>query len=269
MTAGSFGVHLADGRFVVRRAEVDAKETSFILPDGAVVALDPRGELIAVATGSRLALLAMSGATLQTFDLDPELVVKEVEFRVDGERLWVFGTVGPRFHAHAFDRALAPGGQYDLALAQGPYPTTINLHPSEDAFLLTTNEDGRDQDATIHRLGIRVEGGVLRVLFDQDEIDHPSVGFTKDGNVIVGVDAYNGVTLFGWPDTVDSSLMVRQLPSLEEEALIDWSARGAFGKPDDDAGNDLGGSLGTDSFLEVTKDESDAWTLRVWRLEPR
>lgn len=298
---GSVGVHLADGRFVVRRAEPGAPEIATLtLADGAIVALDPRGELVAVATGSRLELLAMSGATLKSAELARGLVVKDVEIRADGERLWVFGTLDATFQAHAFDRDLTPAGAYALELPQGPYPTTINVHPHEDAFVVTTNEDGRDQEATIHRMGLRAEGGVLRVAFDQDEIDHPCVGFTRDGSAIVGVDAYSGVRLFAWPDyefvagaappdgfesrfdgaivgdhvlterhpadTTDSSLLVLAVPSLDEEGQIDWSARGEFGTPEDDAGNDLGPSLGADRFLEVTRD-ADAWTLRIWRLD--
>ena len=298
---GHVGVHLADGRFVVRRAEAGAPELAALtLDDGAVVALDPRGELLAVAAGSRLELLAMSGATRERVELVRGLVVKDVEFRPDGERLWVFGILGATFQAHAFDRDLKPAGAYELELPQGPYPTTICVHPHEDAFVVITNEDGRDPEATIHRIGLRAEGGALRVVFDQDEIDHPCVGFTRDGSAIVGVDAYNGVMLFAWPqhayvagapppegfesrfdgavvgdhvlterhraDTTDSSLLVLAVPSLAEEGQIDWSARGEFGTPEDDAGNDLGPSLGADRFLEVTGN-ADAWTLRIWRLD--
>ena len=46
--------------------------------------------------------------------------------------------------------------------------------------------DGRDPEATIHRLGIRAADGAALVVFNQGEIDHPSVGFTQDGSAIVG-----------------------------------------------------------------------------------
>lgn len=297
-------MHLADGRFVVRRAAVDAPEIASFVVGDAVVAIDPRGERIAVATGSQLTLLGMSGIEEKAADLAPGFAVKDIAYRADGERLWVFGTVGASFHAHAFDRALTPSGAYALTLAQGPYPTGLDVHPTEDAFLLTTNEDGRDQDASIHRIGARVEGGALRVLFDHGDIDHPCVGFTRDGSAFVGVDAFNGVTLWRWPDherideallpegdesrfdgavigdhllterhaagTSDSALMVLAVPSLTQEALITWSTRGDFGAPDDDAGADLGGALGADCFLEVKSGASEgAWILRVWRLSAR
>ncbi len=301
---GSVGVHLADGRFVVRRAASGTPEVgSLVVPDTAMIALDPRGLVMVRVMGSRLDLLGMSGAPLKTTELTPGVVVKDVEFRADGERLWVFGTVGETFHAQAFDRALVPSGAYDLTLAQGPYPTSIHVHPNADAFLLTTNEDHRDPDATIHRIAASVAGGVLRVLWDKDEIDHPCVGFTRDGRALVGVDAFCGVSLFAWSDHARvgeaplpegyesrfdgeivgehllterhpegepaSSMMVHALPSLAEEARIDWAARGEFGTPDDDAGMDLGPALGSECFLEVKEDAgAAAWTLRVWRLVP-
>jgi hypothetical protein len=137
--------------------------------------------------------------------------------------------------------------------------------------------------------------------FDRDDIDHPCIGFTADGGAIVGVDAFNGTSLFkvadyslvaesplpyGFEsrfdgivvgahlltechptDSTESSLRVLALPSLAEEARFDWSARGDFGRDDEDAGADLGPSLGADRFLEVKQGAADSWTLRLWRLD--
>ncbi len=302
LASGSVGVHGADGRFVVWRAVEGAPEIAAVaLPDDALVGLDPRGEWFAVAAAGRLELRALSGAgaVLATAAIDPALAVRDVEVRADGERVWVLGTIGDQFAAHAFARDLTLAGRFALALAQGPYPTTVNVHPREDAFVITTNEDRRDPDAPPHRLGLRVDGTALRTLFDT-EIEYPCVGFTSDGSAVVGVDAFQGVTLLGWPDYVElasatpaegdesrfdgavvgarvvaechpageiaSSLWVLALPSLSEEARIAWPTRAEFGEPDDDAGLALAGALGDDKFLEATRAASGAWLLRVWRV---
>ena len=151
-------------------------------------------------------------------------------------------------------------------------------------------------------MGVVVEAGQPRVVFSRDDLDFPCVGFTRDGRFLVGVDAFNGVTLFRWPDfaydataahpeghegrfdamildghvvterhaedTTESSLLVLSLPTLAEEAQIAWSERGAFAKPDDDFGLDMAAAVGSDAFLEVTNDPTDtsAWTCRIWRL---
>lgn len=305
MARGSVGVHLADGTFVVRRAAAGAPVVaSLLLPEAANVALDPRCEVVAYADASRVSLVTLAGASLGQAELLPDVVVRRLEFRADGERLWVFGSAGATLRAYVFDRKLALLGDHGLDLGHDPAPFSVHLHPTEDAFTVLTNEDGRDPELPMRFMAIVVEAGQPRVVFSKDEIDYPCIGFTSDGRFLVGVDAFNGVTLWRWPDherideallpegdesrfdgavigdhllterhaagTSDSALLVLAVPSLTQEALITWSARGDFGEPDDDAGADLGGALGADCFLEVKSGASEgAWILRVWRLSAR
>ncbi len=296
------GVHLRDGRIEIRRAESGAPILAVLDgPDHGIIALDPRGAWIGMTSAAHLSLVSPAGTTMHTVELPADFAARAIEFRGDGERLWVFGTVGSVFHALAFDRGLVAEGRHTLTLAEGPYPTTINVHPTTDAFVLTTNEDRRDPEATIRRIGVAVDGGVARVVFEVEDIDYPCVGFTSDGHALVGSDLFRGTTLHSWPDyqlvaeappaegdegcfdaivvgdhilterhpaeTTDSTLVVLAVPSLAERDHITWGTRGAFGKPGDHAGIDLGAGLGSDRFLEVSPDPDHGWTLRIWQLE--
>ena len=197
---GSVGVFLADGSLTVRRAAAGAPVlASMKLPASARVALDPRAEVVACLDGASLRLVALAGTQVAEVALPDDLTVQEFRFRADGERLWLFGFVGSDFHALAYDRALGQVGDYRPELTLSPVGWPIQVHPTADAFVLTLSVDQDDPEAGIRRIGVQVENGEPRIMFDEGEIDHPCIGFTNDGRFLIGIDPFTRVMAFPWP----------------------------------------------------------------------
>jgi hypothetical protein len=132
-------------------------------------------------------------------ELPNDLAVQELCFRTDGERLWLFGFVGSEFHALAYDRTLTRVGDYQPALTRSPAGWPIQVHPSEDAFVLTLSEDDDDPEAGVRRVGVQIEHGKPRIVFDEGEIDHPCIGFTSDGRFLIGIEPFSRIMAMPWP----------------------------------------------------------------------
>lgn len=299
----TIGAHLVDGTFEVRRGVADLPVVaSLTLPKGAWVALDPRGERLAYVVGSTLTLANLSGKTLAAAKIDADIDVRQLEFRKDGERLWVFGQSAEGFRVYAFDRELRLDWDDRLDIREEASPSVELVHPTRDEFVVLTQSGGDDPDeATTGRLGIVREKGKLQRTFADEVIEHPCVGFTADGGAMVATD-FIGCVLYDWPGYAriraveqpegwegglggivvgarllterhdeekpftTSSLLVLSLPGLDEVAVLPWTKRGPFAKPKDNAGLDLCAALGDDSFVELSLGKKGAWTCRAWRL---
>lgn len=305
-TAGEIlGARLADGTLEVRRGVADLPVVATLpLPEGARVALDPRGERVVHVVGSTLTVRTLAGKTVATATVDADVEVGQLEFRKDGGRLWVFGQGDDGFHVYAFDRDLRLDWQDRLALDAEVAPSMELVHPTRDEIVVVTQSVADDPDeATTQRRGLVCEGGALRSTFEDEACEHPCVGFTADGASMVGTD-FIGCVLYGWPgyarlrqfeqpdgfeghlggivvgsllltDRHDeekpettSSLLVLSLPDFAEVAVIPWTKRGPFAKPKDNAALDLSAALGDDSFVELSPGKKALWTARAWRLVP-
>ncbi len=197
---GSVGVFLADGSLTVRRAVVGAPVVASLkLPAAARVALDPRGEVVACLDGGRLSLLGMAGAEVAAAALPHELALEHFCFRLDGERVWLFGFVDSTFHALAYDRSLALVGDYQPPLTLSPVGWPIQVHPREDAFVLTLSEDQDDPQAGVRRVGVEIAKGEATIVFDAGDIAYPCLGFTQDGRFLIGLDPFTRTMVFSWP----------------------------------------------------------------------
>ncbi len=197
---GMVGVFLGDGSLTVRRPVAGAPVVaSLSLPANAQLALDPRGEVVACLDGGRLSLLGMTGAEVAAVQVPHEISLELLCFRLDGERLWLFGFVDSTFRALAYDRALALVGDYRPPLTLSPAGWPIQVHPSEDAFVLTLSEDQDDPQAGARRVGVRIVQGEATIVFDEGDIDYPCLGFTQDGRFLIGLDPFTRLMAFSWP----------------------------------------------------------------------